>query len=137
MANIANFVLADGQATPVNRTFSYVYRESGVVYYEERSAGVAAGFRKITISWRPGTTRNAGYKVSLKIQDPRLAVTAPASGSGVQPNPVVAYKTVFEASWFLDSASDLQARKDIYAFAKNLLAKVDIQNMIENLDAPN
>jgi len=136
MANIASIVLADGQGTPVSRTFTYSHRENGVVTWVERSQGVSAGFRKITCGFRPANGRNGGYKVHLRVQDPRLAVTAPASGSGIQPNPVAAYFTVGELVWLLPEATDAQARKDAYAFLKNLAANTDVKNIIENLEAP-
>lgn len=136
MASIASFALADGQTTPATRTFALSLKNGELVEWTDRSQGMQVGFRKISIRYRPGTTRNRGTKITLKIQDPRLAVTAPASGSGIQPNPVAAYSTLFEGSFFLDAATDAQARKDIYAFAKNLLANADVKAMVEGPEGP-
>jgi len=136
MASVAPIVINDGQATPVAHTFSPA-RQSGDLYeWHDRSALVAAGFKKISVFTRFGTVSNAGQRITIKVMDPTLAVTAPSSGTGIQPNPVQAYSTLCTLDFLLPNAANQQARKDVLAYVKNLLSNSQIVAAIENLDAP-
>lgn len=136
MPQVANIVINDAAATPVAHTFGPA-RQSGDLYeWHDRAPGVAAGFQKISVLTRFGSSSNAGQKVTIKFTCPTLAVTAPNSGTGVQPNPVAAYTTLATVEFLLPNASSLQNRKDILAYVKNALANTQIAAMIENLDAP-
>jgi hypothetical protein len=104
--------------------------------WAERAAGVAAGFNKISVLTRYGQASNAGQRVTLKITAPTLAVSAPSSGTGLQPNPTAAYTTLCTIEFLLPNAADAAARANIYAYAKNLLATAFVAGMIQNLDAP-
>lgn len=136
MSAVANIVINDGAATPVAHTFAPSRQSGDMFVFTDRAAGVAAGFNTISVVTRYGSASNMGQRVSVKLVAPTLAVTAPSGGTGVQPNPTQAYATLFSFEFLLPNASDSAARKNIYAFAKNLLATAFVQNMVENLDAP-
>nr|URG16522.1 MAG: coat protein [Leviviridae sp.] len=136
MAAVANIVINDGAATPVAHTFAPSRQSGDLFEWNDRAAGVAAGFNKISVLTRYGTSSNAGQRVTLKVIAPTLAVTAPTSGSGVQPNPVAAYTALATIEFLIPNASDAAARANIHAFVKNLVATTFVENMIKNLDAP-
>lgn len=136
MSAVANIVINDGQGTPVAHIFAPSRQSGDLFSWTDRSAGVVAGFKTISVMTRFASAGNAGQKVTLKIVDPRLAQTSPSSGSGVQPNPIAAYNTLATIEFLLPHAADSQARKDIYAYAKNLLATAFVKAMVEDLDAP-
>jgi len=135
MATFANIVIKDGQATPVDHTFAVAFRRDNQVGWTDRSIGILAGFRNITLTTRPATNANAGTRVNVKVTDPRLA-TLGTDSSGVTPNAQKAYETLCETSFLLPSGSDRQARLDILAYLANLLANAQIKDAIVDLAPP-
>jgi hypothetical protein len=135
MATFAPIVLQDGQATPANHTFALGYRRDNEMGWTDRSAGVLAGFRTVSLQTRPATANNAGTRVSVKVKDPRLANVGVAS-NGVSPVAAKAYETIAELSFMLPAGSDLQARKDIYAYLFSLLYNDQIRDAIVELAPP-
>lgn len=136
MAAVANIVINDGQATPVAHTFMPSRQSGDLFVWNDRSAGVVAGFNAISVLTRYGSQSNAGQRVTMKVTVPTLAVTAPSSGTGVQPNPVAAYTTLATIEFLIPNAASAAARSDILAYVKNLMATPFVSNMITNLDAP-
>lgn len=132
----ANIVLNNGATTPVAKTFTFAMQNGLLFQYNEMSPGTYEGFNILTISIRPAAAANQGHKVTLKLKAPVLAVTAPASGTGVQPNPVKAYESVFMAEFMLPKAASIENRKDILAFAKNLLASSTLTTLVQDLATP-
>lgn len=135
MATFANIVLKDGQATPVNHTFATAYRRDNELGWADRSAGVLAGFRAISLVARPGTAQNAGTRISLKVKDPRLAVLG-INDQGIQPLPMKAYENLCELTFMLPNGSDRQSRQDILAYVANLLANDQVKDSIIDLAMP-
>lgn len=136
MSAVANIVINDGAATPVSHTFAPSRQSGDLFVWTDRSAGVAAGFNQISVLTRYGAANNAGQRVTMKVYAPTLAVTAPSSGTGVQPNPTQAYQALATIEFLLPNASDAASRANIYAYVKNLVATSFVQGMITNLDAP-
>lgn len=134
MATFANIVINDGQAAPVAHTFAVAMRRENLLEWHDRSAGTIAGFKKISLS--TGLSSNGTYKCTIKVLDPKLAVTAPASGSGIQPNPVAAYTCLAKLEFVEPNGSDLQARKDLLAYVTNLLSNTQIVEAIRDMAPP-
>lgn len=132
----SNIVINNGAATPVAKTFTFAIQNGLMFQYNDMSAGTFEGFNILTIQIRPSATSNQGHRVSLKLKAPVLAVTAPSSGSGIQPNPTKAYESVFMCEFMLPKAASLENRKDIMAFAKNLLALSGISALVTDLTVP-
>lgn len=135
MATFTNLVLKDGLATPADHNFLPSYRKENEMGWADRSAGVIAGFRHVSISIRPGTATNAGTRVTIKVKDPRLALVG-VSDAGIVPNPVKAYETLAELTFMLPSSSDRQARLDILAYIKNALSAAQIVDTVVDLAQP-
>lgn len=136
MAAIAPVVLANGESTPVNKTFDPVNITNDVALWADRSGGIALGYPNVTVQVRPpvsgGRTRN--NKVTLKITTPVLEVTSPSTATGIQPAPTKAYDLLFECSFVLPERCNLAERKNILAFAKNALSHAVMQSAVWNLE---
>lgn len=141
-----NIVLADGQTTPVNHTFKPITKDNnGVAWYNDQATGVPIGYPKLSLSLKvppmgaqPGSSAYGQvYRATLKLSIPQLEVTSPATGSGIQPAPTVAYTDIVNIEFVLSARGTLQARKDALAYAKSLLAHATVQAMIHDLENVN
>lgn len=132
MAAIANLVLADGQATPVNKTFTAKRADTQLAVWKDQTSGIAIGFPTVTLSVRE--TANA-TRVEKRISKPVLEVISGSDG-GYTPSPKVAYTVMSKEEIVLPNRCVLQDRKDIRAFSRNMLADTVMVNAIENLEAP-
>lgn len=132
MAQIANITLADGQATPVNKTFTAKRADSSIAIWKDQSSGIAIGFPVITLSVRESAS---AFRVESRITKPVLEVISGSDG-GYTPSPKVAYTMLAKQEFVLPTRSVPQDRKDIRAFARNFLADAVAVNAIENLEAP-
>jgi hypothetical protein len=137
MAQVSNIVVNDGAATPVAHTFKPSRVSPELVTYQDRAAGVVAGFNILTIGTRYADKRNTAQKVTVRMALPTLAVTAPTTTTGIQPVPVAAYECFFAGEFVLPSACTPQNRKDLLALVKNTLANATITAAVEDLDSPN
>lgn len=132
---IADIVIADAASTPLNHTFTPQSAQNGNVdpaVLLNRSGGIYAGFERLTILARRSESGRA-TKVSLKLVKPTLAVTSPATGSGIQPQPTVAYTCIGEMNFTFPDSSTLQERKDLRKLIYNLLASTAAVSAIEEL----
>lgn len=131
---IALVVLADGQTIPANKTFEPFRAQNGSdqpAEWWEKSATTINGYKRITALIKRNPASKA-TKVKLMIWDPTLAVTAPTTSSGIQPNPTVAFNCLCNIEFTLPDACTLQNRKDILAYAKNLLSSTVATDMVVN-----
>lgn len=71
MAAIANIVLADGQATPANKTFNPSDCTSQLASWTDRSSGINIGFPEVTLSLNKGAESN---RVLAKVVDRKSVV---------------------------------------------------------------
>lgn len=136
MTAIASIVLADGQATPVNHTFAPVTIDrAGIAIYNDRASGIALGYPQLTLFVRQPVKGSRAVKVVGKVVTPILEVTSPSTATGIQPAPTKAYDLLFNFDFVLPERSTLLQRKDILAFAKNLLANANITSAVESGEA--
>lgn len=133
MANIAILKLLDGQATPVNHDFTPQSTQIGTqpAVWFNREANTPLGYRRVTLYVKAAT--NGVSKVRVVIADPVLAV-APA-GCCIDTNtPQVSYTDFFDATFSVPFQSSEANRKDILAYAKNLLATTVISDAVVKLE---
>lgn len=140
MAARANIVINDGQASPVAHTFNpaKVVDIDAVTLatYEDRSGGIAVGFPVVSISMRRPSKTSRTYKVQLKVVVPTLETISNSTVSGILPAPTKAYDTLVNVEFITHERAPLQSRKDILAYAKNLLAHAVVTSAIQDLDMP-
>ena len=136
MAQVTSIVINDGATTPVAHTFAPSRVAADLVSYQDRSAGIVAGFNILTIGTRFADKKNGAQKVTVRLALPTLAVTAPTTTTGIQTVPVAAYECFASIEFVLPSPSSVQNRKDLLALVKNLMANGAIDNAVVNLDPP-
>lgn len=135
MAAIAALTLADGQATPVNHTYSpSPDLNSNLPRWEDRSGGIAMGFPVLTMSVRRPTKDYRSYKVHMKVATPILETTSASTASGIPPGPVVSYTLLGNLEFVLPERSTLQQRKDILAYVKNALANAIMTSAVQDFE---
>lgn len=132
MAAIANVVLADGQSTPVNRTFNPADCTSALASWSDRTGGVNIGFPQLTLSL---TKQPSGSKLVGKVVLPVLETISGDAG-GYNPIPKVGYELLGKFEIVLPDRSTLQDRKNIQAFTKNFLANAVVSTAVEGYERP-
>lgn len=137
MAQVSNIVINDGATTPVAHTFAPSRVAPELVTYQDRAAGVVAGFNTLTIGTRYADKKNGAQKVTIRMALPTLAVTAPTTTTGIQPVPTAAYECFFAGEFVMPNGSTPQNRKDLLALVKNLIAHAVVQAAVQDLDSPN
>jgi len=140
MSAVANIVLPDGQATPVNHTFVPLGPDkNGVWWWEDQSGTSAIGYNRISARLekapmgRPGG--NAGVlvnKVTLGVYTPTLEVVGNSS-TGITPPPTVAYLCQYTSTFILPDRSTTLERTTLNKFSAYFQSDTQIQNMILNL----
>lgn len=135
MAQIANITMADSQATPIVHTFTPQNAQLGTsepALLLNRSLGIYAGFERLTVLVRRSES-NKATKVIFKLVRPTLAVTSPSTGSGIQPQPTVAYTCLADLSFTFPDSSTLSERADMRVMMANLLSQLAVKSAIEEL----
>lgn len=147
MPALAPIVINDGQATPVAHTFNPAGPdENGVSFLYDRSGGIAVGFPELSINLRQPqrirsnsntkqTSSDRVFRATVVVRVPTLDVTSPATGTGIQPAPSKAYDTVVKMEFLLPERTTLQNRKDILAYAKNILANSNVVSVVQDLES--
>lgn len=112
MPQLANLVIADQAATPVNHTYTPAGIQGNVAVLVE-STGVPVGDNKATIGW--STTQSGRRKSSYKLV---LPVVATQTINGVS-TPVVVRVAYVSVEFAFDQTSTEQERKDAVALIRN------------------
>jgi len=136
MAAQADLVLANGEATPVNKTFSVrgatAQPDGGVMaIWKDITSGIQIGMPTVMLKVRESASKT---DVEKRILKPTLEVVSGSDG-GYTPSPKVAYTLFAKEQFTLPARSTTAERKDILAFSKNLNAHVVMQNAVWNLEA--
>lgn len=136
MTAIAALTIADGQATPANHTFDPVNIKNDVAQWADRSSGIALGFPIISQSLRVPTNAKGArnYRMTAKVVLPVLEQTSASTATGIQPAPTKAYDLIVNIEMVLPERSTLAQRKDLAAYAKNVLASAPVQLAIQNFE---
>jgi hypothetical protein len=136
MSTMTSLTIADGQSTPQNHTFDVQNAQVGdkPAVWMDKISGTYQGFSILTSILRRSEAGRA-YRVKLTLAVPTLAVTAPASGTGIQPLPTQAYVTRATIEFILPDGCTLQDRKDILAYVQGALSKTVISDQVVNLSS--
>lgn len=135
MAAIANIILADGQATPVNHTFNPVRQEGDFSLWWDKVSGVQAGYSELTVQTNASNTESEVNRLKIGLMVPTLE-TASTNASGFTPGPTRAYMSRANLEFIVPKRATLQERKDIYAYMAQILAATVFKNMVVDLDTP-
>lgn len=144
MPTVANIVLANGEATPVNHTFVPMGRDAdGGFLFEDQSPRVAStsplGWPRIRVTTQRvtevGPRANAAgliNRVTVTISLPQLE-TLGTSDTGLTPPPTVAYIDRVKTEFMLPARDTVADRKDALAYAKNVLGNANIISLVHDL----
>lgn len=137
MPAIGNVVINDGATTPVAHTYGPAGIEGIVASYADRVTGIPVGYLTLDVSLRKPSPKSIEkmYLATFTIKTPILEVTSPSTASGIQPAPTVGYKPICEIKFWLPERSALQDRKNLRAYAKNLLNDAVVTSVVEQLEA--
>lgn len=140
MSAVANIVLADAQATPVNHTFIPLGPDqNGTWWFEDQSQANPVGYWRISLqltrnsSIGPGTSasdRTSRCKVSL--HEPVLE-TVSNNSAGLTPAPTVAFVPRVVTEYIMSDRASTQNRKDLRKMNYLLQNETQLVNMVESL----
>jgi len=136
MPALAALTINDGLATPVGHTFNPVNIDAaGVARWADRSGGIALGFPVISMSVKAPSKTTRNYRIGIKVVLPILEQTSASTATGIQPAPTKAYDLLFVGEFVCPERSTLQQRKDVAAYAKNVLANAIVTAALENFES--
>lgn len=127
MAQAAAIVINDGQATPVATTFTPEQVTPQLSTFVDRSTGVAARFRRLSIRFDPSTNASKRNRTGLSVSIPVWG-TLPSGASGVL------YTLRAKLDMDLPENSTDAERKDLHAFVLNALGNTLVRGAIRDID---
>jgi len=141
---IANIVLADALATPVNHTFIPIGADKdGVLWWEDQSQANAIGFWKVSAQLKRPAPAAAGDNSSKRtlravigLHEPILETVSNNTVSGIAPAPTLSYIPRVFTEYVLPERASLQNRKDIRKMNYNLQNEAQMVALIETLITP-
>lgn len=140
MTAVANIVLADALATPVNHTFIPLGPDTlGAWWFEDQSTVTPVGYWRISLQLIRAKNPAVGASASDRIARVKVSLHEPAletmanNSAGITPAPVVAYICRTSTEYLLPERSTLQNRKDVRKMSALLQADAQVIAMVELL----
>jgi len=128
MPAIGNLTINDGQSTPVVHTFSPVVTNGLESRWADRSGGKPAGYLLVNSRQKDPSNGARNYRMQFEIVLPTVA-TDPTTGKDY-----ISRTARCNMEFVLPESSVLQERKDILAYAKNLLAQAMVTSIVQDLE---
>lgn len=124
MPQASAIVINDGQATPVAKTFSPEGPISGGMSFVERTAGLFAGFWRLSVTLKQSkTVSRAAYWLAI----PKVEVV-----NGVN---VVTRVARAKSEFIYDQLATTAERNDLYALHSNAGANTTVRTVCRDLEA--
>lgn len=127
MAQATSIVLADGQTTPVNTTFTPEQISPAYSAFVDRSTGVATRFRRLVVRYDPSKASRPYTKTTFDVSLPVYG-TLPSGANGI------IYTLRARGEYQLPDGCTDAERKDLLAFVKNGLANSLILGAVRDND---
>lgn len=131
MATFARISIANGQSTPVVHNFDPANNDSDgvkrVSSYEDRVTGTPVSFAKLAVVASQGSPVKT-TRISIRV--PTMEAVAGAAPSGYQPAPREAFHEMVTLEFKTHQRGTTDGRKDLLAYAKNILANAVIASVI-------
>lgn len=134
MPTFGTITINDGATTPVAHNFSPVGIAGDVAKYADRVGGISVGYPVVTVSSTAPSKTSRLYKARIKVVLPVLENSTGTASNGFAPAPTKAYDLIADMTFLLPERSTQQNRKDLLAFAKNLLAHATPVAVIQDND---
>lgn len=106
-------------------------------HWQEQTAASAIGFSDIVVKSRPIKPGVELQRINGSLSIPTLDVTAPATGTGIQPAPSVAYSMDFTFGFKLPTRGTTAEKWELYFRAKDLLTETFLEAMVKSNDQVN
>lgn len=116
--------IADGAA--VAKSFAPVSVGTSSAIFAERSSGVSAGFKLLTVGYSPASSKRATHRVPVSLALPTLSTV-----NGVS---TVAYTGRFDGTFIIPEQMTASERADLVAFVTNGLSLALLKNVVKDLD---
>lgn len=126
MAAIAPITINDGQATPVAVTFSPENQTPNAFSFVDRTPGVAAGFRRLTIGNKFAGGTSQVNRAKYTVEYPVLQTVNGVSS--------VAYTLRGTVDVILPNYATDAERKNLFAFISNGLSNTLVRGAVRDLD---
>jgi hypothetical protein len=127
MAQAAAVVINDGQVAPVATTFTPEQVTPQLSTFVDRSSGVAARFRRLSVRFEASTASTKRIRSGLSVSIPVWGVL-PSGASGVL------YTLRAKCDMDLPENSTDAERKDLHAFIVNGLANTLVKGAVRDID---
>lgn len=131
MPTFQRIALPNGLATPVVHNFDPANNETDgqkrVLSYEDRISGSPVAFGKLAINVNSGSPVRT---VRIAFRVPTLETVSGAAPSGYQPAPREAFYESVVLEFKTHQRGTDAGRKDLVAYAKNILANADVVAVI-------
>lgn len=139
MAQIANIVLNDAQATPVAHTFGPARTPVDGALWEDRSSSQYIGYNKVTMELkRPtgssGGSANRNIKAVIRVETPKLENVTNSTVSGIAPAPTVSYRPMAELTFTFPERCSLGDRKDLQKYILQLMSNAFVTDLVEKYE---
>lgn len=108
-----------------------------VSHWQEQSAISAIGFSDVVLKSRPIGPGVELQRINGSLSIPTLDVTAPATGTGIQPAPSVAYAMDFTFGFKLPTRGTTAEKWELFFRAKDLMTKAFIEAMVKSNEQVN
>lgn len=131
MSAIANIVVPDAAATPVNHTFIPQKVSGDIASWQEKLATTPQGYWDYAIAVKDPVNGGKVYRITRTLSYPILKSYTDLSGNPVT---VVDYVLRKKEEWLLPVASTLQNRKDFRKIDVGILNDAQTTDVIENLN---
>jgi hypothetical protein len=134
MPAIAAIAASDGTAT---RTFNpdRIELATNIAKHLNRAGGIPVGYDQLDFQVIKASGKSTVDRVILHLALPTLAQTSPSSGSGIQPNPTVAYTHRVKVEFFMPIYGTAAERVFINTLLKNVLAVAAVDTAIETVES--
>ncbi len=108
-----------------------------VSHWQEQSSTSAIGYSDIVVKSRPIKPGVELQRVNGSLSMPTLDITAPASGTGIQPAPSVAYSNDFTFGFKLPTRGTTAEKWELFARAKDLMTEAFLEAMVKSNEQVN
>lgn len=118
--------IADGQASPVNHTFSMAAQSGTSFQWKDRSPATPAGARVLNYEVLAPAGQRTVHKVNVGVYNPTEAL--------VDGSTVVVRSCSAQVSLNFPPEATLQERKDTLAYLSNALANAAVKGAIQEIE---
>ena len=131
MPAMADIVLKNGAATPVDRTFKAKSVVGTIAKWEQRDAGVPIGYIRLSLETKDSSSTR---RVKVSVSKPALEAVSGSSPTGFVPAPTLAYTMQANADFTMSNRASDSEKADLLAYLCNALANAIFKGAVVNGD---